>query len=70
MESILVKKQGGPDHIYSVHEPDMRCIGSGKDQKQYEFCTKVSIGNPRLAREGIAVVTPANLKRATNGTPA
>ena len=24
METILVQKQGGPDHIYSVHEPDVR----------------------------------------------
>jgi IS5 family transposase len=123
METILVQKQGGPDHIYSVHEPDVRCIGRGKDHKQYEFGTKVSlaidphsgvivgamnhtkniydghataevsqqieeltgvrpsvmigdhgyrdpVGNPRLAREGIAVVTPADLKRASKGTPA
>ena len=123
METILVQKQGGPDHIYSVHEPEVRCIGRGKDQKQYEFGTKVSlaidphsgvivgamnhgkniydghataevsqqiedvtgvrpatmigdhsyrdpIGNPRLASDGITVITPADLKRATKGTPA
>jgi hypothetical protein len=28
------------------------------------------VGNPRLAREGISVITPADLKRATKGTPA
>ena len=28
------------------------------------------IGNPRLAHDGIAVVTSADLKRATKGTPA
>lgn len=32
------------DHkIYSLHEPDVLCIGKGKDYKKYEFGNKVSI---------------------------
>jgi IS5 family transposase len=122
MDVILHQKRGGPDHIYSLHEPDVRCIGKGKDHKQYEFGTKVTLaidyrrgvivaamnhakniydahataeiseqiehltgtkpttiigdqgyrdtaGNAQLTTEGIEVVTPADLKRATKGTP-
>jgi transposase, IS5 family len=29
--------------IYSLHEPDVVCIGKGKDYKKYEFGNKVSI---------------------------
>lgn len=43
MNIILIQGRGGPDHIYSLHEPDVRCIGKGKDHKQYEFGTKVTL---------------------------
>ena len=29
--------------IYSIHEPDVLCIGKGKEHKKYEFGNKVSI---------------------------
>ena len=43
MELILLQGRGGPEHIYSLHEPQTCCIGKGKDSKQYEFGTKVSL---------------------------
>jgi IS5 family transposase len=43
MDVILAQGRGGPEHIYSLHEPEVRCIGKGKDHKQYEFGTKVSL---------------------------
>ncbi len=35
-------KQGNPK-IYSIHEPDVKCISKGKSGKRYEFGQKVSI---------------------------
>jgi len=31
--------------IYSLHEPDVYCIGKGKDHKQYEYGNKVSVAS-------------------------
>ncbi len=42
-ERVLTQEKGGPDHIYSLHEPQVCCIGKGKDHKKYEFGAKVSI---------------------------
>jgi IS5 family transposase len=43
MEQILTQKRGGPDHVYSLHEPQTYCIGKGKDKTKYEFGTKVTV---------------------------
>ena len=43
MERILTQGQGGPDHVYSLHEPQTRCIARGKDNAQFEFGTKISL---------------------------
>jgi len=41
-------KQRGPK-IYSLHAPEVECIGKGKAHKPYEFGVKVSVATP-LAR--------------------
>lgn len=65
METILVQGRGGPDHIYSVHEPDVRCIGKGKDSKQYEFGTKVSLAiDPK---SGVIVAAMNHAKNIYDG---
>ena len=122
MRWVLVQRAGGPEHIYSLHEPQTYCIGKGKDRVQYEFGTKVSLAidphsgvivgamnhakhrhdshvmaevsgqiedltgakpaemlgdygyrdaseQAKLLADGIRVITPDNLKRATKGTP-
>ena len=45
MTQILTQGRGGPDHIYSLHEPQAYCIGKGKgkDRAKYEFGTKVTL---------------------------
>jgi IS5 family transposase len=32
--------------IYSLHAPDVECIGKGKPHRPYEFGLKVSIATP------------------------
>ena len=40
---VLSQKKQDKDKIYSLHEPHTQCIGKGKEHKQYEFGSKVSI---------------------------
>jgi IS5 family transposase len=121
MQWVLVQPAGGPEHIYSLHEPQTYCIGKGKDRVQYEFGTKVTLAidphsgvivgamnhakhrhdshvmaevseqiesitgakphemigdhgyrdaaeQARLLADGVRVITPTDLKRATKGT--
>ncbi len=35
--------QRGPNKVYSVHAPEVECIGKGKAHKPYEFGVKVSV---------------------------
>jgi IS5 family transposase len=42
-ERILNQKKDDHNKIYSLHEPDVYCIGKGKDHKPYEYGNKVSI---------------------------
>jgi IS5 family transposase len=60
MDVILHQERGGPDHIYSLHEPDVRCIGKGKDHKQYEFGTKVTLAIDH--RSGVIVAAMNHAK--------
>jgi IS5 family transposase len=43
MQWILKQPLGGPGHVYSLHEPQVYCIAKGKDHKQFEFGTKVTL---------------------------
>ena len=40
---ILSQKQKDQNKIYSLHEPEVRCIAKGKEAKKYEFGNKASI---------------------------
>jgi transposase, IS5 family len=42
-EQILNQKKDDHNKIYSLHEPDVYCIGKGKDHKPYEYGNKVSL---------------------------
>lgn len=37
------QRQGDSNKLYSLHEPDVRCISKGKAHKRYEFGQKVSL---------------------------
>ena len=42
-KKVLAQKRNDTDKIYSLHEPDVKCISKGKEYKKYEFGNKVSI---------------------------
>lgn len=42
-ERVLSQQRNSPHKIYSLHEPEVRCISKGKEHKKYEFGNKVSI---------------------------
>ena len=42
-EAILSQRRNSRKKIYSIHEPEVQCIGKGKEHKKYEFGNKVSV---------------------------
>ena len=40
---VLEQQRTSKDKVYSLHEPEVECIGKGKEHKKYEFGNKVSI---------------------------
>lgn len=40
---LLKQKKNDKNKLYSLHEPDVECIGKGKAHKKYEFGCKASI---------------------------
>jgi IS5 family transposase len=42
-ERVLNQQPKDSNKIYALHEPDVYCIGKGKDHKLYEYGNKVSI---------------------------
>jgi len=45
-------RDGIPKHIYSLHAPEVECIGKGKSHKPYEFGVKVSIATTQNRCKG------------------
>lgn len=50
------RRQRGPK-IYSLHAPEVECIGKGKAHKPYEFGIKVSVATPVKRSKGGQFVT-------------
>ena len=42
-KKILRQEKSSKNKIYSIHEPDIHCIGKGKAHKKYEFGSKFGI---------------------------
>ena len=42
-EQVLSQQPKDKHKVYALHEPQVYCIGKGKDHKQYEYGNKVSI---------------------------
>ena len=59
------QRQRGPK-VYSLHAPEVECIGKGKARKPYEFGCKVSITTPVTAPKGGQFVLHA---KALHGNP-
>ena len=49
----MKQAQKDSNKIYSLHEPEVRCIAKGKEAKKYEFGNKVSIA--KTMKSGIIV---------------
>jgi IS5 family transposase len=50
---VINQKQKDSNKIYSLHEPEVKCIAKGKEAKKYEFGNKVSIA--KTMKSGIIV---------------
>src|ERR1700741_1948622 len=59
------QRQRGPK-VYSLHAPEVECIGRGKARAPYEFGCKVSIATPATAPKGRQFVLHA---QALHGNP-
>src|SRR6185312_1822041 len=59
------QRQRGPK-VYSLHAPEVECIGKGKARAPYEFGCKVSIATPATAPKGGQFVLHA---KALPGNP-
>ena len=59
------QRQRGPK-VYSLHAPEVECIGKGKARAPYEFGCKVSIATPATAPKGGQFVLHA---KALHGKP-
>ncbi|MDR3229256.1 MAG: IS5 family transposase [Puniceicoccales bacterium] len=44
-KQLFVQQKDSKDKIYSVHEPDVKCIAKGKAHKKYEFGNKSSVAS-------------------------
>jgi IS5 family transposase len=42
-KKLQVQEKHTPNKIYSLHEPEVRCIGKGKDRVRYEFGQKAAV---------------------------
>ncbi|MBC4018170.1 IS5 family transposase, partial [Siccirubricoccus deserti] len=60
------REDRGRDKLYSLHAPEVECIGKGKAQTRYEFGCKVSIATTNAAAPGGQFVLGA---RALPGNP-
>jgi IS5 family transposase len=50
---VLTQQRKDTNKVYSLHEPDVRCITKGKEAKKYEFGNKVSL--VKTMKSGIIV---------------
>jgi IS5 family transposase len=46
-QKIISQKKNDKDKIYSIHEPETKCISKGKEHKHYEFGNKASIAKTK-----------------------
>jgi IS5 family transposase len=59
-ERVLGQQPKDKNKIYALHEPDVYCIGKGKDHKQYEYGNKVSVATTAKSNIIVGVVSHEN----------
>jgi IS5 family transposase len=42
-ERVMSQEKNSSEKVYSIHEPQVYCVGKGKEHKKYEFGAKASI---------------------------
>lgn len=47
---VINQERNDSNKIYSLHEPEVKCIAKGKEAKKYEFGNKVSIAKTMKSR--------------------
>jgi transposase, IS5 family len=57
---VLAQKRHDTEKIYSLHEPHIYCVAKGKEDKKYEFGTKVSVAMTKT--HGVIVAALAHEK--------
>lgn len=53
LKRLLEQKRGDKNKLYSLHAPEVECIGKGKARQPYEFGVKVSVAVTH--KEGLVV---------------
>lgn len=56
-ERVLAQQPKDKNKIYSLHEPEVYCIGKGKDRVAYEYGNKVSIASTAKSNLIVGVVS-------------
>lgn len=56
-ERVLAQQPKDKNKIYSLHEPDIYCVGKGKDHKPYEYGRKASVVSTLDSQVIIGVVS-------------
>jgi transposase, IS5 family len=69
-ERVLNQQPKDKNKIYSLHEPEVYCIGKGKDHKQYEYGNKVSIATTAQSNVIVGVVSHAENQHDSKTLPA
>lgn len=57
---VLSQKPKDKNKIYSLHEPDVYCVGKGKDHKPYEYGRKASVVSTQNSQVIVGVVSHDN----------
>lgn len=61
-DRVLDQQRNSSKKVYSIHEPDVYCIGKGKAHKKYEFGAKASIAVTKSSGIIVAAVShPENI---------
>ncbi len=58
-ERVLNQKKTDKDKIYSLHAPEVGCIAKGKENKKYEFGSKVSF---EVSQKSNVILAAVNFK--------
>jgi len=56
-ERVLRQQRNDKNKIYALHEPQVYCVGKGKDHKQYEYGSKASIASTAQGNLIVGVVS-------------